>query len=73
MAAIGALLEIDSDRVEAIVQCGTNLSIVHLAAEAEGWLAKPVIAINASTWWMALRDNDIQDRLYGFGRLLSEF
>ena len=68
-----ALLEIDSDRVEAIIQCGTNLSMVRLAAEAEGWLGKPVIAINAATWWMALRENDIQDRLYGFGRLLSEF
>jgi maleate isomerase len=68
-----ALLEIDSDRVDAIVQCGTNLSMVRVAAEAEGWLGKPVIAINAATWWMALRENNIQDKLYGFGRLLTEF
>jgi len=24
-------------------------------------------------WWMALRDNDIQDKLYGYGRMLSDF
>ena len=68
-----ALLEIDSDKVEALVQCGTNLSMIRLADEAERWLGKPVVAINAATWWMALRDNDIQDKLYGFGQLLSEF
>jgi maleate isomerase len=42
------------------------------AAEAERWLNKPVLASNAVTWWMALRDNDIQDRIYGFGQLVSE-
>ena len=47
--------------------------MVRLAAEAERWLHKPVIAINAATWWMALRDNGIEDKLYGFGRLLEEF
>ena len=43
------------------MQVGTNLSMVRLAAEAERWLHKPVIAINAATWWMALRDNGIDD------------
>ena len=43
-----------------------------VAAEAERWLGKPVLASNAVTWWMALRDNDIQDRIFGFGRILSE-
>ena len=68
-----ALREIDSDRVEAIVQCGTDLHMVELADEAERWLGKPVLAINAVIWWMALRENDIQDKLYGYGRMLSEF
>ena len=68
-----ALLEVDSDGVEAIVQVGTNLSMLRLADEAERWLGKPVIAINAAIWWMALRDNGIEDRLHGFGRLLREF
>jgi maleate isomerase len=68
-----ALLEIDSDRVEAIVQCGTDLNMARLADEADRWLGKPVIAINAAIWWMALRDNEIPDKLYGFGRLLKDF
>lgn len=61
----------DSD-VDALVQCGTNLCMTELADEAERWLDKPVIAINAATWWMALRDNGIDDQLQGFGSLLRE-
>ena len=68
-----ALVELNTREVDALVQVGTNLSMVRLADEAERWIGKPVIAINAVTWWMALRDNDIQDKLYGFGRLLREF
>lgn len=68
-----ALLEVDGDDVDALVQAGTNLSMVGLADEAERWLGKPVIAINAATWWMALRENGIKDKVYGCGRLLREF
>jgi maleate isomerase len=68
-----ALLELDGDDVDALVQVGTNLSMVRLADEAERWLGKPVIAINAATWWMALRDNGIDDKVQGVGRLLREF
>ncbi|WP_378738046.1 arylmalonate decarboxylase [Nocardia brasiliensis] len=67
-----ALLEVDGPKVDALVQCGTNLSMVRLADEAERWLGKPVIAINAATWWMALRDNGIQDRVDGAGSLLRD-
>ena len=66
------LQELDGDDIDAIVQMGTNLSMLRLADEAERWLGKPVIAINAATWWYALRQNDIQDRVYGCGRLLRE-
>ena len=68
-----ALREIDGERVEAIVQCGTDLNMVELADEADRWLGKPVLAINAVIWWMALRENDIQDKLYGYGRMLRDF
>ncbi|MFI6866065.1 arylmalonate decarboxylase [Nocardia sp. NPDC050406] len=66
-----ALLEVN-DGVDALIQCGTNLSMVRLADEAERWLGKPVIAINAATWWMALRDNGITDRVEGAGSLLRD-
>jgi maleate isomerase len=68
-----ALLEVNRPDVEALVQVGTNLSMVRLADEAERWLGKPVIAINAATWWLALRENGIEDKVYGTGRLLREF
>ena len=69
---IEVLGDLDGDDIDAIVQAGTNLSMVRLAAEAEEWLAKPVIAINAATLWHALRANGFDDRLEGFGSLLSQ-
>lgn len=68
-----ALMEVNVPGVDALVQVGTNLSMLRLADEAERWLRKPVIAINAATWWMALRDNGIDDKVYGAGRLLREY
>ena len=67
-----ALRRLDGDDVDAIVQVGTNLSMVRLAAAAELWLGKPVIAINTATYWHALRTNGIRDQMSGFGRLLAE-
>ena len=66
-----ALRRLDGDDVDAIVQVGTNLSMVRLAAAAELFLGKPVIAINTATYWHALRTVAIPDRLDGFGTLLS--
>ena len=64
---------LDGDDVDAIIQVGTNLSMVRLAAAAELWLGKPVIAINTATYWHALRACGINDKVPGFGRLLEEF
>jgi maleate isomerase len=59
--------------VEALVQVGTNLSMLRLADEAERWMGKPVIAINAAILWHALRQNGIREQRPGFGVLLREF
>lgn len=67
-----AISELDGDDVDAIIQVGTNLCMLRLAATLEEELAKPVIAINAATYWHALRINDIEDRMDGFGQLLAE-
>ena len=64
---IDVLRTLDGDDVDALLQVGTNLSMVRLAAAAERWLAKPVIAINTATYWHALRQNNIADKVYGFG------
>jgi maleate isomerase len=66
-----AIHHLDGNDIDAIVQVGTNLSMVRLAAAAELWLGKPVIAINTATYWHALRANGIRDQFSGFGRLLE--
>jgi len=66
-----AILEVDDPSVEAIVQVGTNLAMAEVAAIGEFWLGKPVIAINTATYWWALRQNRIMDRVEGFGSLLT--
>ncbi len=65
------LTELDGPDIDAIVQCGTNLSMVRLAAAAEERFGKPVIAINAATVWHAYRANGFADTLRGFGSLLQ--
>ena len=66
-----AIMEVNDDDVDAIVQAGTNLAMARLAGVAEKWLNKPVIAINTATYWHALRSNGIPDKIEGFGSLLS--
>ena len=68
-----AIQTLDGPDVDAIVQVGTNLAMARLAAEAEFWLKKPVLAINTATYWYALRQNGFTDKIPGFGRLLEEF
>ena len=66
-----AVRKVDGPDVDAIVQFGANLPMAHVAAEAERWLAKPVIAVMTATYWHALRGNGIPDRMPGFGRLME--
>jgi maleate isomerase len=71
----GKLIELNGDGrdVDAIIQVGTNLSMVRLAAAAELWLGKPVVAINTASYWRALRQNGITDKIPGLGRLFQDF
>jgi maleate isomerase len=64
--------ELDGPDIDAIVQVGTNLSMVRLADQAEREIEKPVIAINAAILWSALRAYGITDQYPGFGALLRE-
>ena len=63
--------EVNDESVEAIVQVGTNLAMARVAGIAEFWLDKPVIAINTATYWYGLRQNGIDDKIQGWGSLLS--
>ncbi len=68
-----ALQELDGDDIDGIIQVGTNLAMARLAAQAEVWLGRPVIAINTAIYWHALRASDIPDRIAGFGSLLERY
>jgi maleate isomerase len=68
-----ALKDLDGPEIDAILQVGTALPTVAIAAEAERWLGKPVLAINTLTYWDALRRSGIADRVWGYGRILEEF
>ena len=70
---VDAVKRIDGDDVDAIIQCGTNLSTVDLFPTLEHWLEKPLIPINVATVWHALRASGINDQIIGKGRLLEEF
>lgn len=67
-----AVLAANRGKVDAVVQVGTNLAMARLAGLAEFWLDKPVLAINTATYWHALRENGIGDKIHGFGSLLAE-
>jgi maleate isomerase len=66
-----AINRVNRGKVDAVVQVGTNLAMAEVAAMAEFWLDKPVIAINTATYWHALRRYGIKDRIQGWGSLLS--
>ena len=68
-----AIVEVDGPDADAAVAVGTNPPIARVAAMAEFWLGKPVVALNTATYWHALRQCGIEDRVQGFGRLLAEF
>jgi maleate isomerase len=70
---IDALRGLDGDDIDAIVQVGTNLAAIETCAQAEVWLGKPVLAINAITYWDALRRSGIDDRIHGCGSILERF
>ncbi len=68
-----AIVEVNGPDVDAVIQVGTNLVMSKLAGIAEFWLDKPVLAINTATYWHALRQNGIDDKIDGFGSLLSRY
>lgn len=71
-ALIDAIKQLDGDDIDVILQAGTNLSMLELADEAERWIGKPVVTVNAATLWHALRHHGIDDQFDGFGSLLRE-
>ena len=67
-----AIVDNDSDRADVVIQVGTNMRMARLAAATEWWLGKPVLHINTVMAWNAMRSSGIEDRVEGFGSLLSQ-
>ena len=65
------VLEMDDDNIDAFVQVGTNLSMVKLCNDMAIELGKPMVPINAATYWHALRTNNIMDQSKGHGPLFE--
>lgn len=71
--AIMELLATDVNRLDAVVQCGTNMSMINVAERLEPVIRIPILGINAVIFWYALRENGLGSALHGAGRLLREF
>ena len=68
----GHIEALDRDEIDAWVQVGTNLSMCRLCLDLEKERGKPFVAINAATYWHALRAMGIEDRFEGHGDLFSK-
>ncbi len=71
--AILEYLATDKNNLDAIVQCGTNMSLLDITEKLEPVIGIPILGINAVTFWHALRENGFTAPLVGGGRLLREF
>lgn len=71
--AILELLATDSNRLDAVVQCGTNMSLINVTEALEPMLGIPILGVNAVLFWYALRENGFEGSLEAGGRLLREF
>lgn len=71
--AVTELLAAADNRLDAIVQCGTNMSLNAVLERLEPVIGIPIIGVNAAMFWYALRENRFEGPLTGGGRLLREF
>ena len=56
---------------DAVLQVGTNLATAQLMDEAERWLGKPCLSVNAALYWRALRLCGIETPLEGCGSVFA--
>lgn len=68
---VAAVRAVEGNDVDAIVQFGANLPFGRVAAAAEIWLGKPVVAVNVATYWHALRRDGIHHQVEGYGSLFA--
>ena len=66
------VLDMNDDSIDAFVQVGTNLSMIEVCNEMSLEINKPMIPINAATYWDALRAMGIKDQFDGHGPLFRD-
>lgn len=71
--AILELLAPEENALDAVVQCGTNMSLIDVTEKLEPVIGMPILGINTVTFWYALRENGFEGALMGAGGLLREF
>ena len=70
--AIADHLATRANRLDAVIQCGTNMSLSQVTERLEPRIGIPIIGINAALLWHALRENGFATPIPGAGRLLRE-
>lgn len=68
---IDAIRQVAASDCDAVLQVGTNLATARLMDEAERWLGKPCLSVNAALYWRALRLAGNQAPLEGFGAVFA--
>jgi maleate isomerase len=71
--AILELLATADNRLDAVVQCGTNMSLIQVSERLEPILGIPIIGVNTALFWYALRENGFTSPLKGAGILMRDF
>ena len=71
--AILELLATEANSLDAVVQCGTNMSLIGVTEKLEPLIGIPILGVNAVLFWYALRENGFDAAIAGAGRLLREF
>lgn len=64
--------EIDHADVDTLLHVGGALGIVAMIEDLEARFDKPVVSVNAASYWYALRRHGITDPMPGFGQLLMK-
>ena len=67
-----ALLRRAGGALDAVVQCGTNMSFSQVSESLEPRVGIPLLGINAVILWHALRTSGIRGPVLGGGRLLRD-
>lgn len=70
--AITHYLATPENRLDAVVQCGTNMSVLALTEKLEPQLGIPILGINSVLLWHALRETAITAHAQGAGTLLRD-